>query len=261
MNILETITQYKMQELAVLKKQVAITALKDSALFERNCISLSKRLKQPNATGIIAEFKRKSPSKGIINATAKVEDVTAAYTNAGASGLSVLTDRHFFGGCSEDLLKARMQPNAILRKDFIVDAYQLTESKSMGADVILLIAACLSPKQVNDYAAEAKELGMEVLLEMHDETELQHICKQVDMVGINNRSLKTFKVDVQRSLALSKLLPTDKIKIAESGIDNPAMIKLFRNEGYSGFLMGEFFMKEKEPGSAFEKFVNKLNNQ
>jgi len=159
MNILETITQYKMQELPVLKKQVAITALKDSALFERNCISLSKRLKQPNATGIIAEFKRKSPSKGIINATAKVEDVTAAYTNAGASGLSVLTDRHFFGGCSEDLLKARMQPNAILRKDFIVDAYQLTESKSMGADVILLIAACLSPMQVNDYAAEAKELG------------------------------------------------------------------------------------------------------
>ncbi|MFT3980018.1 MAG: indole-3-glycerol phosphate synthase TrpC [Ferruginibacter sp.] len=258
MNILDTITVHKKEELVRLKKQSSVNALRSTALFERNCVSMTRRLLQPAATGIIAEFKRKSPSKGIINASVTVEDVTAAYTTAGASGLSVLTDEHFFGGSNADLLKARVNDNAILRKDFIVDAWQLTESKSIGADVILLIAACLSPSQVREYAAEAKELGMEVLLELHEEAELEHVCDTVDMVGINNRSLKTFEVDVNRSVALSKMLPAGKIKVAESGIDDPSMIRLFRNEGYKGFLMGEHFMKQQDPGAAFQHFVTAI---
>jgi len=261
MNILDKIIAYKKEEVAALKRHTNIAAMQDNPLFERKKISMVNRLQQPLATGIIAEFKRKSPSKGDINKKALVEEVTESYTQYGASGLSVLTDSNFFGGSNEDFLKARRNANALLRKDFIVDAFQLTESKSIGADVILLIAACLSPRQVNDYAAEAKELGMEVLLELHEEEELQHICSYVDMVGINNRSLKTFKVDVLRSVALSKLLPPDKLKIAESGINDAAMIGLFKKEGYSGFLMGEFFMKEQQPGMAFKNFVTKLKNQ
>jgi indole-3-glycerol phosphate synthase len=228
--------------------------------FQRTCLSLKAALLKTNATGIIAEFKRKSPSKGFINQYADVVNVTEGYTRYGASGMSVLTDHDFFGGSTEDLLAARHNEVPVLRKEFIIDAYQLTEAKAMGADVILLIAACLTTTEVEELSAYAKELKMEVLLELHDESELGHICNTVDMVGINNRNLKTFEVDINHSLKLAEQIPAEKIKIAESGISNVETIKLFRDAGFKGFLMGENFMKEADPGEAFRMFVEKLRN-
>jgi indole-3-glycerol phosphate synthase len=258
MNILEKIIAYKKEEIAVRKSLTPEEELKDSKYFERIPLSLCESLLQKNATGIISEFKRKSPSKGFINADADVAEVTKAYTQNGASGLSILTDQHFFGGTTEDLLNARFNNIPILRKEFIIDPYQVLTSKAIGADVILLIAACLTVNEVADFAAFAKELKLEVLLELHDENEIDHICSDVDMIGINNRNLKTFKVDVNRSIALSKLLPADKIKIAESGIDNSETVLKFKDAGYKGFLMGEAFMKHNEPGEALKNFVNEL---
>ena len=190
-----------------------------------------------------------------------MEEVTKAYTENGASGLSVLTDTVFFGGSADDLLKARVNDIPILRKDFIIDKYQITEAKAMGADVILLIAACLTPENVLELAFFAKSLKMEVLLEIHNEAELEHICSEVDLVGVNNRDLKTFAVDINRSIELSKQIPPDKIKIAESGISNIETINRFKEAGFKGFLMGENFMKETNPGEAFKQFVQQLKQQ
>jgi indole-3-glycerol phosphate synthase len=185
--------------------------------------------------------------------------VTEAYTKFGASGLSVLTDHEFFGGSTEDLVSARRNDIPILRKEFIIDKYQVLAAKAMGADVILLIAACLSPAEVKFLTAYAKELKMEVLLELHEESELDHICDSIELVGINNRNLKTFKVDINHSLRLAEKIPPGKIKIAESGISSVDTIRLFKDAGYKGFLMGENFMKEPDPGRAFEQFVAKLH--
>jgi indole-3-glycerol phosphate synthase len=259
MNILERIVEHKKLELKTLKVSRPIEALHDDPLYSRKCFSLSESLLKEGATGIIAEFKRKSPSKGFINEFADVSSVTADYTSYGASGLSVLTDGEFFGGSTNDLVLARENNVPILRKDFIVDRYQVTAAKAMGADVILLIAACLDKESVRDLAGYAKSLGLEILLELHEVDELDHICAEVDMVGINNRSLKTFEVDINRSLQLSRLIPADKLKIAESGISDPAMIKTFRDAGYHGFLIGENFMKEPDPGKAFAQFVHNMN--
>lgn len=258
MNILDKIIAHKKEEVEVRKTLLAEAELKDTLYFSRPCFSLKQNLLAENATGIIAEFKRRSPSKGFIQQGADAASVTQAYTQYGASGLSILTDHEFFGGNNEDLIAARVNNIPILRKDFVIDPYQLVEAKAIGADVILLIAACLTTGEVKELAAYAKELGLEVLLELHEENELEHICPEVDMVGINNRDLKTFKVDVQRSVVLSKLIPAGKIKIAESGISDTATIKLFREEGYKGFLIGENFMKEANPGKAFEHFVQSL---
>ena len=214
-----------------------------------------------SATGIIAEFKRKSPSKGNININADVVKITSAYVDAGASGLSVLTDEKFFGGNEADLVKARVQQAPILRKDFMIDPYQLYEARAMGADVILLIAAALSVEEVKTLTNVAKDLQLEVLLEIHAESEIEHICEQVDMVGINNRNLKTFEVDVERSLRMAKLIPTDKLAIAESGINSTTMINLFRENGFKGFLIGEMFMKQENPGEAFSEFVEQLTSK
>ena len=232
MNILKQIISFKKQEVEVRKILVPEKELEKSILF-----------------------KRKSPSKGFINKDADVKKVTKAYTKFGASGISVLTDSHFFGGSTEDLVKARVNNIPILRKDFIIDPYQLLVSKALGADVILLIASCLSPSRVKELSAVAKELGMEILLEIHEEKELGHICNDIDMVGINNRDLKTFKVDISRAIKLSRSVPTDKLKIAESGISEIETIHHFRQAGYRGFLMGETFMKERDPGKAFSNFA------
>jgi len=261
MNILTQIIQYKRQEVEVRKILVPVRELVKSSLFKRECLSLTAFLLDPAKTGIIAEFKRRSPSKGFINKDADVKKITAVYTKYGASGLSVLTDNHFFGGNTADLIEARTNNIPILRKDFIVDEYQLMVSKAMGADVILLIAACLSKQKVKSLAAVAKDLGLEVLLEIHNEKELDHICDEVDMVGINNRNLKNFTVDIYRSLELSTFIPKDKIKIAESGIDDVDTINAFRAAGYKGFLIGERFMKEKDPGKAFKDFVCNMGTQ
>ena len=209
-------------------------------------------------TGIIAEFKRRSPSKGIINGNANVVEITKAYTKHGASALSVLTDEFFFGGSPDDLKNARVNEIPILRKDFVIDEYQISEAKSMGADVILLIAACLTAKQVKTLAKFAKSLQLEVLLEIHAEDELDHVCDETEIVGINNRDLKTFTVDIERSLKMARKIPTDKIKVAESGISSVENILLFKQNGFSGFLIGENFMKAEDPAIAFASFVNKL---
>ncbi len=258
MNILDKIIEHKKEEVARNKNFVSLHQLQQQENFNRQVISLKKVLLDETKTGIIAEFKRRSPSKGIINDQADVLDVTTAYTKHGASGLSVLTDTEFFGGAADDLLKARVNNIPILRKDFMIDEYQLAEARAMGADVILLIAACLTPHRVQELAFFAKSLQLEVLLEIHNETELQHICDEVDLVGVNNRDLKTFSVDINRSVELSKQIPADKIKIAESGIDNAETINIFKQAGFKGFLMGEHFMKFENPGEAFEEFVKKL---
>jgi indole-3-glycerol phosphate synthase len=259
MDILDTIIEYKKSSLPLRKGLMPPAVLEKFPYFNRTCISLADRLVAGDTTGIIAEFKRRSPSKGSINATAMVEEVTADYVKYGAAAISVLTDDHFFGGSSEDLMAARDTVNIpILRKDFIIDEYQLLEAKAIGADIVLLIAACLTPPEVKMLSASAKSLGLEVLLELHDEVELDHICDDIMLIGINNRSLKTFEVNLDRSLQMAAKIPSDKFKIAESGISNVEQINLFKQHGYAGFLMGENFMKEKNPGEAFRTFVSTL---
>ncbi|UAY50790.1 indole-3-glycerol phosphate synthase TrpC [Ferruginibacter albus] len=258
MTILDAIIENKALAIEEKKKLISTAQLESSSLFARPTFSLKQFLLDETKTGIIAEFKRQSPSKGIINDKADVVEVTSAYTQNGASCLSVLTDEKFFGGCDNDLVKARVNNIPILRKDFIIDEYQITEAKSIGADVILLIAACLSTERVKELASFAKQLKLEVLLEIHTEEELGHICDETEIVGVNNRDLKTFKVDINRSIALSKQIPADKIKIAESGISNIETIRIFKDEGFRGFLIGENFMKEPNPAIAFAQFVEQL---
>ncbi len=260
MNILDKIILHKKEEIEVRKGLVTEAELMASKYYSRTGLSLKKSLLDSNSTGIIAEFKRKSPSKGFINQYAEAEAVTKAYTDLGAAGLSVLTDNEFFGGSTNDLVLARENVIPILRKDFVLDSYQIMASKAMGADVILLIAACLSKAEAKFLAAYAKELKLEVILEIHDESELDHICESVDMVGINNRNLKTFAVDINRSLKMAKKLPDGMVKIAESGINDVQTIERFKDAGFQGFLMGEMFMKEADPGKAFEAFVQQLQH-
>jgi indole-3-glycerol phosphate synthase len=258
MNILEKIIANKKEEIVRARLLKPVEQLLNHKLFSKKTLSLKGSLLNGTTNGIIAEFKRRSPSKAVINEMAMVAEVTKAYTAAGASGLSVLTDNLFFGGTEDDLLTARINNIPLLRKDFIIDEYQLVESKALGADVILLIAACLTKKQVYELASFARQLQMEVLLEIHNEEELGHICDAVDLVGINNRNLKTFSVDINRSIELGKQVPADKIRIAESGIDSVDTINRFREAGFNGFLMGERFMREKDPGEAFKKFAEQL---
>ena len=257
-NILEEIVAVKERQVELERSETSISDLEQQPFFTRPAFSLCASLLDESRNGIIAEFKRKSPSKGIINDKAAVADVTKAYTINGASGLSVLTDKAFFGGSADDLKQARVNDVPILRKDFIVDEYQLVQSKAMGADVILLIAACLSPSRVKRFAAFAKKLGLETLLEIHNESELEHICDEVDLVGVNNRDLKTFRVDVNLSLELINKIPTNKIAIAESGISDAETIVTLKQAGFRGFLIGETFMKEANPAIAFADFVKKL---
>jgi indole-3-glycerol phosphate synthase len=261
MNILDQIIARKREEVALQKLLVSESALQQIPFFKSPVLSMSSYLTMPGKTGIIAEFKRKSPSKGIINDTSTIKDVTAAYSAHGASGLSVLTDTDFFGGTLQDLTAARLHETPILRKDFMVDPYQIIEAKAYGADVILLIAACLTPLAVKELSTVAKEIGLEVLLEIHTSAELEHLCDSIDMVGINNRNLKTFEVDLAHSIALAKMLPAHLPKIAESGISNVSTILELKKEGFDGFLIGENFMKTSDPAAAFEAFVADLKKQ
>jgi len=259
MNILETIIAKKRLEVESSKILQPLKALEKSQYYNRTCISISKALQEPGATGIIAEHKRKSPSKGVINDQLNVNDVVFAYQQAEASAISILTDQAFFGGSNDDILTVRNSISIpILRKEFIVDEYQIHEAKSIGADLILLIASCLNPSEVKTYAKLANQLGMEVLLELHDEDEFSHICNEVQLVGINNRSLKTFSVNIERSLEMAAKLPSQKIKVAESGINHASEVKIFREHGYKGFLIGENFMKSSHPGDSLRSFINEL---
>lgn len=258
MNILEKIVAHKRIEVSENKLNMPVSLLEQKEFFSRPVISFSKSLLSENSTGIIAEFKRQSPSRGVINATADVVNVTRSYSENGAAALSVLTDTDFFGGSNVDLLRARVNNVPILRKDFIVDEYQLVEAKAIGADVILLIAACLTPAEVKQLARFARSLSLEVLLEIHNEEELEHICDECNVVGVNNRNLKNFTVDVNQSLELSDKIPADKVKISESGITDTDTIHLLRSAGFKGFLIGENFMREPDPAVAFASFVKHL---
>ena len=258
MNILDKIVAQKQIEVAARKLQTPVAVLEQMKYFSAETLSLYSFLLDPTKTGIIAEYKRKSPSKGVINDQATVEEVTMAYAKYGASGISVLTDTEFFGGSLNDLLAATINELPLLRKDFMIDEYQLIEAKAHGAEVILLIAACLSPDKVKSMAATAKSLGLEVLLEIHNEQELEHICDSIDLVGVNNRNLKTFEVSIDTSLALIKQIPSNKLAIAESGISNVDTIVTLRQAGFKGFLIGENFMKQASPSIAFADFVNQL---
>jgi indole-3-glycerol phosphate synthase len=258
MNILEKIIAHKRIEVSENRLNMPVDKLEKKEFFSRPVISLSKSLAGENSTGIIAEFKRQSPSRGVINANADVVNVTTAYAQNGAAALSVLTDTNFFGGSNNDLEKARINKIPILRKDFIIDEYQIMEARAIGADVILLIAACLTPAEVKRLAAFAKSLGLEVLLEIHNEHELVHISDECDVVGVNNRDLKYFTVDVNQSLDLSDKIPADKVKISESGITDTDTIHMLRSAGFKGFLIGENFMREADPAVAFASFVKHL---
>jgi indole-3-glycerol phosphate synthase len=259
MNILEKIVEQKKLEVAARKKEMSVAQLEKWEGFKRPVLSLKKALLNERGTGIIAEFKRRSPSKGVINGAADVVSVTTGYAANGAAALSVLTDETFFGGSADDLRKARINAVPILRKDFMIDEYQLVEARAMGADVILLIAACLTPADVKRLAAAAKTLDLEVLLEIHNELELRHICDECDVVGVNNRDLKTFTVDINTSLKLAEKIG-NRVKISESGISDVNNIALLRSAGFKGFLIGENFMKQEDPAIAFASFVNRLKS-
>jgi len=258
LNILEKIVSYKKEEIRKRKADLPVQLLEKMPDFKREIFSMQKFIIDPDKTGIIAEFKKKSPSKGFINETARVEEVTAAYFRHGASMISVLTDTPSFGGSSEDLKRARFNTLPILRKDFILDAYQLVESRAMGADSILLIAACLQPAETKSLAATAHRLGLEVLLEIHEEQELDHLCDDVDAIGINNRDLKNFTVDIDRSIRLAEQLPPDKLRVAESGIRDIGTLLHMKSAGFNGFLIGEQFMCAPDPAIAFASFTDQL---
>ncbi|MGV6846336.1 MAG: indole-3-glycerol phosphate synthase TrpC [Lutibacter sp.] len=263
MNILEEIIAFKKLEVKKLKEEISVKQLIESPNFKRNTFSLKKELSDKTKSGIIAEYKRKSPSKGIINDHSLIEDVTKGYLEAGVSAQSVLTDLNFFGGSVIDLIKARTinQSVPILRKDFIVDGYQIVESKAIGADVILLIATVLSAKEIKQFTQLANDLGLEVLIEIHTQKDLEKIEFTNQIIGINNRNLKTFDVDLDHSLKLASMIPNSCLKVSESGISNPETIKMLKQKGFNGFLIGENFMKTENPGLACKDFIDKLINK
>jgi indole-3-glycerol phosphate synthase len=258
--ILDKIVKHKLGEIAQARSQASISRLEEEEAFHRECYSLKEFILDPARTGIIAEFKRASPSKGVINSTVSASVVTADYASAGASALSVLTDTHFFGGRISDLRQAReVNSIPILRKEFILDEYQIIEAKAIGADIILLIAAILDPAAIARFARLAKSLGLSVLLEVHNEEELQRsLCDDLDAVGVNNRNLADFSVSLQHSYDLVNQIPDTFLKISESGISNPQTIAALKQAGFNGFLIGENFMKEEDPGKAMQQFVDEI---
>ncbi|WP_370227171.1 indole-3-glycerol phosphate synthase TrpC [Mesoflavibacter sp.] len=260
MNILDKITADKRKEVDLKKSLISAKQLEESFLFERQTISLTERLKN-STSGIIAEHKRRSPSKATINQDLNVQDVAKGYENAGVCGMSVLTDGKYFGGSLDDLIIARASINLpLLRKEFIIDQYQIIEAKAYGADVILLIAAILSKEEIKQFSTLAKQLNLDVLLEVHNEEELhKSIMPSIDMLGVNNRNLKTFEVSLETSKLLSEIIPNDFIKVSESGISTVEAIKDLKQYGYKGFLIGENFMKTDNPGENSKVFIEELN--
>lgn len=259
-NILDKIIANKKIEIENQKRECGLNQLeKLVAKKQSNCKGLFKYSLEQSSIGIIAEFKRKSPSRGWIFQDARIEEVVPYYSQYGASAISVLTDFEFFGGTLNDLEEAcKLTCCPLLRKDFVVDEYQLYQAAYYGASAILLIAASLSVAEVKQFAQKAKELNMDVLLEVHNEQELGHICDNVDVVGVNNRDLTTFVTDVQISFSLAEKIPSEFIKISESGISSPQTVIDLRQVGYKGFLMGENFMKRENPGKALAEFLDQL---
>lgn len=260
MNILQTIVQRKKEEITDAKSKVNESTLVQSEMFERKCHSLSDYIKKPELSGIIAEFKRKSPSKPTINLHADVIQVTTGYSSAGASALSVLTDVDFFGGNDLDLKQARsVNQIPILRKDFVIDPYQILEAKSLGSDAILLIAEILTKNEIDELSKVAVDFGMEVLMEIHTSDQITKYHERIKNIGVNNRNLKTFTTDIRYSMDIFPQLPSDTVKISESGLDNAATVVSLKRFGYDGFLIGESFMKTENPGLACADFIHRMN--
>lgn len=259
MNILDKIVADKRKEVDLKKSLITLPQLEGSVLMERTSVSLATVLRK-RESGIIAEHKRRSPSKSVINQNLNVQDVATGYADAGVCGMSVLTDGKYFGGSLDDLVLARAAVNIpLLRKEFIIDEYQIVEAKAYGADVILLIAAILSKGEIKQYSELAKSLGLDVLLEVHNEEELQKsIMPSLDMLGVNNRNLKTFEVSLETSKSLSTQIPDDFVKVSESGISSVEAIQDLMTYGYQGFLIGENFMKTDDPGASAKEFIKQL---
>lgn len=260
MTILDTIIAHKQREIALKKSIVSVSQLENSDLFNIKTNSLRNSILN-SSFGIIAEHKRRSPSKATINTSFSVEEVVKGYENAGASGISVLTDTTFFGGSLDDLLLARAAVQTpLLRKEFIIDEYQLLEAKSCGADAILLIATVLTREQIKQLSEFALSLALEVILEVHNLAELEKsIMPSIAIVGVNNRNLKTFEVSLQNSIDIISHIPNDFTKISESGITKKEDVLLLQSHGFNGFLIGENFMKTENPGKSLEKFINSSN--
>lgn len=260
MNILDKIVLRKREEVEQAKKLVSLKELENGVYFDRTPYSLKEFMLAADRTGIIAEFKRRSPSKGIINDHSTVVEVTNGYAAAGASAISVLTDIDFFGGHPNDLLEARAANTVpLLRKDFMIDEYQIVEAKGLGADIILLIAAILTPAQIDTFAKLAKSLGLNVLLEVHNLEELQRsINPNVDAIGVNNRNLIDFSVNIQTSFDLAKEIPEEFLKVSESAISDPKVINQLKAAGFNGFLIGENFMKTADPAAAIRVFTEEM---
>jgi len=259
MNILDKIIADKRREVALKKAVISTQQLEQFKGFERTPFKLTQRLKS-STSGIIAEHKRRSPSKAIINQNLNVCDVAKGYEAAGACGMSVLTDVKYFGGALEDLTLARASCQLpLLRKEFVIDTYQVIEAKAYGADVILLIAAVLNKDEIKSLSELAQSLGLEVLLEVHNEEELhKSVMSSIDLMGVNNRDLKTFEVNLETSMALSSKIPSDFVKISESGISAIEAIKKLKPFGFEGFLIGENFMKTNDPGESAKTFITSL---
>jgi len=258
MNILDKIVLDKRKEIIAKKEVFPLEIFQDTPFLLRKTKSLVKSIK--TGSGIIAEFKRRSPSKQVINQKSSVIDVAIGYEKAGVSSISVLADAKYFGGALDDLIQARHTVDLpLLRKEFIIDIYQIYEAKIYGADAILLIAAILNEKEISSFSAIAHSLGLEVLLEIHNEEELKKSdLRNVDLVGVNNRNLKTFETSLEISKSLSQLIPSSKIKISESGISSIEAINDLKKYGFEGFLIGENFMKTKNPAEAAMLFLNNL---
>jgi indole-3-glycerol phosphate synthase len=261
MDILEKIINHKKAEVAERISLYPTRLLEKSIYFDSTPVSMKKYITRDDKSGVIAEFKRRSPSKGDINQYASVEDTTIGYMQAGASALSILTDSEFFGGSNEDLIQARTYNFCpILRKDFIIDEYQIIEARSIGADAILLIAAALEPSKLRELAAFAKSLNLEVLMEVHSREELEaNLHPEIDLIGVNNRNLKTFETSVELSKQLAKHIPDTFVKVSESGISQPELVVELQEYGYQGFLVGENFMKAGQPAQAAHTFILKVN--
>lgn len=259
MTILDKIIVDKKREVELKKQLIPVNQLENSVLFGSRTYSLSKTLRN-NVIGIIAEHKRRSPSKSVINNHFSVEEIVIGYQNAGVSGISVLTDGKYFGGSLEDLLLAKASVNLpLLRKEFIIDEYQILEAKAHGADVILLIAAILTRSEIKHLSEFAHSLGLEVLLEVHNKEELDKaIMPSLDMIGVNNRNLKTFEVSLDFSKELAPHIPDEFVKVSESGISSIDAIKELQPFGYQGFLIGEHFMKTENPGYTAAEFINTI---
>lgn len=262
MDILQKIKEHKIKEVAQRRNQVSLEEIKARELYGRSVFSMSEFVKDKDRTGVIAEFKKKSPSEGFINRDADVKKITTGYISAGASGLSVLTDEEFFGGSDDDLTAAReANGSPVLRKDFTVDTYQIHEAKAMGADIILLIAEILTKEDVQRFSDAAHELGMEVLLEIHSKDQLEKYADGIELIGVNNRNLKDFSVDIRHSIDLFNDLPEEAVKISESGIRSADEMVTLAQAGFDGFLIGTQFMKTSDPVSACTRLLEEFDRK